>query len=129
MKKIFVLLAAIMLLPAFALAQIQMDFANENGSQLVVFSAQADMPQAAPGKNAPADPVLMALCTGAGEEGRRACRRTGKAGRRRLSGRKDCVYVAYMAGRAGGRTRGQLRRGADGESGNRHGNLPGRAVF
>ena len=61
MKKIFVLLAAIMLLPAFALAQIQMDFANENGSQLVVFSAQADMPQAAPGKNAPADPVLMAI--------------------------------------------------------------------
>lgn len=61
MKKVFVLLAALMLLPAFALAQIQMDFSQENGSQLVVFSAQADMPQAAPGKIALPDPALMAI--------------------------------------------------------------------
>ena len=38
-----------------------MDVEQEGGSQLILFSAQDDMPQGAPGKAAPMDPVKMAL--------------------------------------------------------------------
>lgn len=60
MKKFLALLAALLLVPAFASAQIQMEVMQEEGTRLVVFSAQSDMPQT-PGKHAQLDPVQMAI--------------------------------------------------------------------
>ena len=59
---LFAALFLLMMAPALASAiEIRMDVEQEGGSQLILFSAQDDMPQAAPGKAAPMDPVRMAL--------------------------------------------------------------------
>ena len=62
MRRMAAVLAALaVLVPAAALAQIHMDIEQHGASRLVVFSVHADMPEAAPGKTAPIDPVRMAV--------------------------------------------------------------------
>lgn len=62
MKRLAAIVAVLALLaPAAALAQIHMDEKRHGESRLVVFSVHADMPEAAPGKTAPVDPVRMAM--------------------------------------------------------------------
>ena len=62
MKKLFAALLLLMMIPALAGAvQIQMDTELHGGSRLILFSAQDDMPPDAPGKEAPIDPVKMAI--------------------------------------------------------------------
>lgn len=61
MKRCLAVLGILLLLPVCALAQIKMDTQLKEGNQLVIFSAEADMPEAAPGKTAPLNPVIMGL--------------------------------------------------------------------
>ena len=62
MKRMLAALLLLMMTPALACAlQINMDMELHGGSQLIVFSTQDDMPSAAPGKDAPMDPVKMAI--------------------------------------------------------------------
>lgn len=63
MKRFLGALALALLVPACALAvQIETEILNESGgSQLFLFSAQQELPQTAPGKQAPVDPIQMAI--------------------------------------------------------------------
>lgn len=63
MKRFLGALALAMLVPACALAvQIETEILNESGgSQLFLFAAQQELPQEAPGKQAPVDPIQMAI--------------------------------------------------------------------
>ena len=62
MKRFFAALMIAVMIPACALAvQIQVEPDPEGGSQLFFFSTKEEMPQAAPGKQAPIDPVKMAI--------------------------------------------------------------------
>ena len=62
MKRFFAALMFLLMIPAGVLAvQIQAETQLEGGSQLFLFSTQAEMPQAAPGKPASLDPVQMAI--------------------------------------------------------------------
>jgi len=62
MKRFCLALLLTLMIPSCALAvQIQVEPDPEGGSQLFFFSTQEEMPQAAPGKEAPIDPVKMAI--------------------------------------------------------------------
>lgn len=62
MKRFLPALLIALMIPAGALAlQIQVEPDPEGSSQLFFFSTQEEMPQAAPGKQAPLDPVKMAI--------------------------------------------------------------------
>lgn len=62
MKRFFAALMLLLMIPASVLAvQIQAETQLEGGSQLFIFSTQAEMPQDAPGKPASLDPVQMAI--------------------------------------------------------------------
>jgi len=62
MKRFCLALLLSLMIPACALAlQIQVEPDPEGGSQLFFFSIVEEMPQAAPGKQAPVNPVKMAI--------------------------------------------------------------------
>ena len=62
MKRTLAALLLLMMIPALGCAvQIKMDTELHGGSQLILFSVQDDMPSAAPGKEAPMNPVKMAI--------------------------------------------------------------------
>jgi len=62
MKRFWSALLLTLTIPSCALAvQIQVEPDPEGGSQLFFFSTKEEMPQAAPGKAAPVDPVRMAI--------------------------------------------------------------------
>ena len=62
MKRTLAALLLLLMIPALAGAlQIKQDTERSGDSQLVVFSAQDDMPLAAPGKEAPMNPAKMAI--------------------------------------------------------------------
>jgi len=61
MKRIWAACLLLCALPAWACAaKIDMNL-EMNGGKMVVFDAVADLPESAPGKEAPVDPVLMAI--------------------------------------------------------------------
>ena len=61
MKRIWAAWALLCVLPVWACAaKIEMNL-EMNGGKMVVFDAVADLPESAPGKEAPVDPVLMAI--------------------------------------------------------------------
>ena len=62
MKRFLAAMMLALMIPVSALAvQIQAEPDPEGSSQLFFFSTQEEMPQAAPGKQAPVDPVKMAI--------------------------------------------------------------------
>ena len=62
MKRFLLALMIALMIPAGALAlQIQVEPDPEGGSQFFFFSTQEEIPQTAPGKQAPMDPVKMAI--------------------------------------------------------------------
>jgi len=61
MKRFLAVLMVALLVPVYALAQIEMDVLTEGDNQMIVFSAKADLPETAPGKTEATDPALMAI--------------------------------------------------------------------